>query len=173
LDLEQTGHSGYRHGAIGRSGYALAYQTGLLRDFVTAGLWLWLYWAIIILLTIGSLIFIGYGLNLILRREEIFHERSQGMPPAVPDFPLKCTYDIYIEENVSAQLGNVFHATHNMVEQNGRITTTIIPIQNELETFEEYKKRYESHAGRPKNKRRGHSPDRGGRYSIPGTQRRF
>lgn len=123
----------------------LAYYISLLKDFVSAGLWVYLYWSVIALVVIGSAICIVHGFALMLQREKIFHQWAQRMPPAIPDFPVQCTYKVKIEENLTAQLGNTVTYPENLAEQNGRITVTIHPEQNDLETFKQYQEQYKMH----------------------------
>lgn len=120
----------------------LAYYTAALRDFVPAGIWLWLYWLTITIAIAGSLAFVGYGLLLVAQREKLFHQWARGGPPAIADFPIECTYEIEIEESLTVPLGNAFAYPQNVVEQNGRISTTVYPVQNDLETFAQYREQY-------------------------------
>lgn len=125
--------------------FMLAYYTNELRDFVPADIWWWLFLVVVITAFVGSLAFVGYGLMLIGQREEKFHQWAQGMPPATPDFPIECNYEIEIEENLTAQLGNMVTYPENVVEQNGRVTAIIVPVQNDLEMFAQYREQYRMH----------------------------
>ena len=125
-----------------------AVLTAELRDFVTGGVWVTFYWIWLVLAIVGSIALIGYGLILALRREKIFHKRAEGLSPAIPDFPVKCAYEVQIHESVEARMGNTAAYPDIVEEQNGRITAAIIPIQNDLETFDQYREQYRNPNGK-------------------------
>ena len=124
----------------------LVYQVEKLSAYMMGGIWLGLYSLIITAAGLTGIILVGYGIYLILQRDTIFHKRAHGMPPATTHFPVQCTYKIEIVEKIEAELGNVSKYPNSINQYIGRITTTLNPLQNELETLAKYQKQYQNHA---------------------------
>lgn len=116
-----------------------------LSDFVSIGIWLQLFRGGLVVALLFGIIIAIYGIYLIGNKKALFHSDSQSLGPATPDFPIECKYEIQIQEDITATLGNVVVQSDILTESKGQISTTVLPISNDYETFDEYQTRYASH----------------------------
>lgn len=115
------------------------------RYFVSAGTWYILFNSLLILATLFSLSSISIAIYLALpeTREKRFHAKAVNFAPAVPDFPLTCTYEIDTLESLeNVTLGNV-NVTGNIMQQTCQLDITLHPLNNDTESYREYWQQYQ------------------------------
>ncbi|HUM70671.1 MAG TPA: hypothetical protein PLK31_17715, partial [Chloroflexota bacterium] len=126
----------------------LVYRAQQLNAFMTGGGWLVFYGLLLVVAGVGGVALVSYGAYLILQRDAIFHKRAAGMLPAISSFPLECTYEIDVRETIEIELGNVTTYPDALKSYNGRVSATLNPLQNDLETLADYQRQYRNlHAG--------------------------
>ncbi len=112
-------------------------------DFMPAGVALMGTRALLAIAGLAAAGLFGWALALLAQRESLYHTKARGLPPAVPDYPVACTYEIDATERVNINIGNGLDNIASIDGQDCRLDVHVQPERNDLEDYGSYRSQYD------------------------------
>jgi hypothetical protein len=115
------------------------------QDFVPLVVW-WVYVIGLLVLALAGVVLMGMAVVRYGRRDQLFHKRAVGQPPAITDYPVQGSYHIRATESVTINLDNVHKERPIVTAQKGELSVAVQPSDNDWENYQTYREQYAAHS---------------------------